>query len=164
MKALTAPTDDDLFSRFFTPTPGFWEWLEEKAQGRTVVDIGCGRGDLIRECEARGLAVIGIDPCYSLFGVTIPADLTNRILPMGVEDCLDFIEGDDLLLLCCRPCHDGFPIHVVEARRRSPFYYVGFNKNLERDLGRDCVTDILHKVPGGGPAGQDGEEIYQVHP
>lgn len=163
------------FSRFFTPTPAFWEWLEEKAQGRTIVDIGCGRGDLVRECQQRGFKVIGIDPCYTLFDVLVPADLSNAILPMGVEECLDFIGGDDLLLLCCRPCHDGFPIHVVETRRQSPFYYVGFYKNLERDIGPETdwkqeylshpdPTLQVHDPDGGeyAYAGEENEEIFEV--
>jgi hypothetical protein len=155
-----------MFSRFFTPTPAFWDWLEEKAQGRTIVDIGCGRGDLVRECNARGLKAMGIDPCYDLFQVQVPSDLSSCILPMGVEDCLDLIGSEDMLLLCCRPCHDGFPIHVVETRRRSPFYYVGFDSNLERDLGSltEFNVEFTTDPTTGkyGLAGIDGEKVWEV--
>ncbi len=153
---LQTPDQDVPFSRFFTPTAAFWDWLAEKAKGRTVVDIGCGRGDLVLECEARGITAVGIDPCFTLFDVPVPPELAAHLIPFEVIDCKDLLEADDVLLLCCRPCHNGFPIDVAEARRRSPFYYIGFEKNLDRDLGgTECRAD-------SGDVGEDGERIFEV--
>lgn len=56
----------------------------------------------------------------------------------------------------CRPCHSGFPRTVLKRAREcgAPLLYVGFNKNLSRDVGhvRSQLTVSL--------VGEERESMY----
>lgn len=143
--------------RFFKPTPHFWDFAD-RFRGRSVIEIGCGDGDLVREMEMDGHRIMGVDPRFSLLDETIPADLSNRILPLGIEDAPELLASDSILLIC-RPCHTGFPEYVrANMSDHSALFYIGLNKNLDRDLGEFAKFAILiHQH-----AGEDGEAIYLI--
>ena len=47
---------------FFRPTPEFIDWLINYANGRTIVDIGCGEGYVIHLIRQKYKNVVGIEP------------------------------------------------------------------------------------------------------
>ena len=141
--------------RFFHPNEVFWKWIEEESKKyKFVIDCGCGEGHLVKEINERNIKCLGIDPRYLLFD-EIPKNLYNRILPASAEDS-HFILEKDVLLLVCRPCHNGFPALINDKRNKTnSFYYIGFEKNFEFDLEEDPKL-ILENV------GEDGENLYKV--
>lgn len=143
--------------RFFEPTDEFKFWLKDYAGDRLIVDCGCGDGDLVREMNALGSQAMGIDPRYAIFDEPIPTDLASCLLPMQAEDT-DFINMEDVLLLVCRPCHNGFPFEIAERKNpKTEMIYVGFPKNIINDVGER----VMHEI-GLGEVGADGERAYVV--
>lgn len=140
--------------RFFVPTQAFWNWLKSEERG-TIIDVGCGDGALLIEMDAHGFKCLGIDP---MFDSTMHADtwLPNAVIPILAEKCPSIINLPGQTLLICRPCHDGFPGRVATMLRQSPLFYVGFEKNLERDLGGVVATLEYEKV------GMEGECVWRV--
>ncbi len=145
--------------RFFKPTELFWQWLVRFGPETIIIDLGCGDGDLVREMGQRGLCAMGIDPRFSLFNEDIPNDLIDRILPFDAETAKGALAAADVIL-CCRPCHNGFPGEAVEWKSpESDFYYIGFEKNLAIDIGRNHKIVFLMK-----DAGEDGEWLFHIEP
>jgi hypothetical protein len=123
---------------------------------RMIVDCGCGDGDLVRELRAKDITAMGVDHRYELLNESIPADLFNAILPICIEDSA-LIKDKQCVLIVCRPCHSGFPANINEFRADDvPFYYIGFEKNLEDDLHGAPCTLIKENV------GEENEHIWEV--
>lgn len=121
-----------------------------------IVDCGCGDGDLVRELRERDIATIGVDHRYDWMNEIISADLVNAILPIGIEDC-SLIQNKQCVLIVCRPCHSGFPANINEFRSDDvPFYYIGFEKNLEDDLRCAPCTLIKKNI------GEENEHLWEV--
>jgi hypothetical protein len=145
--------------RFFTPKNNFWDWLKETAANyKLVVDCGCGDGDLIKEMTQNKIRCLGIDPRFAIFDIPVPHDLCNQILVEEAQDCVFVQENMGCMLLACRPCHSGFPGLINDNRHKAnPFFYVGFENNLKRDLDGADVDLILSNI------GEEGENLYKVH-
>ena len=144
--------------RFFKPTDAFWQWADGSL-GRAVIELGCGRGHLLRELREKGKGVIGIDPYPLMFGWDIPFDLISCYLAGTAFDFENLITPE-FDVLVCRPCHDGFVADFLDAAFPSILYYVGLEKNIERDL-----YEHLPRVEMvASDVGEDGECIWKIAP
>lgn len=151
--------------RFFKPRPGFWTWVEQ-FKGKTIVDCGCGDGALVKEMLGRSLHAIGVDPRFfsdhyhvTSAGKHVEWDLASKIIPLMASQVRELWQSA-AIILCCRPCHNGFPGEVVEMMGdAAEFYYIGFAKNLDADIGDGddiVITPVLYNV------GEDNENLYRV--
>lgn len=145
--------------RFFKPTPSFLEWIgaEAKRLAMPVAECGCGDGDLLREMIAAGIPALGFDPRFVWFDERVPFDLCSRIMTKPAEES-PIVHDTPMILLVCRPCHTGFPARINQVRHpKSVLYYVGFEKNLEQDLGDALVSPVMDE-----PVGEAGEYVWAV--
>lgn len=144
--------------RFFEPKAKFWNWLTDFA-GLTIVDCGCGDGDLLRELLNRGYSrAVGVDPRFVMFDLPIPQDLMAAIIPVEAQSLPGLFRAADVVL-CCRPCHSGFPAEVMHIiGENTQFLYVGFEHNLDRDvdLGANRARCVSEDV------GVDGEDMWLI--
>jgi len=65
--------------------------IADVSQGESVLDVGCGRGELIYYCAKRGVKVLGLD--YSQSAVDI-AQETIRKLPQNLQHLVKVEIGD----------------------------------------------------------------------
>lgn len=143
--------------RFFTPRKKFFPWIKglQSRLKLPVVDRGCGEGDLVVEMRDHGVPALGLD----MF-----ADPMHSKEPLRVGFILEqiaqhstFVVTVPSLLLCCRPCHSGFPASINNARKTgSAFYYIGFEQNIEFDLGGADTEMVVKGI------GKEGEDAWQV--
>jgi len=95
------------------------ELLLKNLRGRSVLDVGCGSGAMVRALAERGLAASGLEPDRELYGLAVrtvaglepPSQLLNINLKDLSEretshfesflllDVLEHIEADDVFLL-----------------------------------------------------------------
>lgn len=144
--------------RFFKPNHNFWSWIMTFST-RRIVDVGCGDGDLVREMMKAGLRPVGIDPRYIIFDMEIPKDLFSLIVPLAADSVPEMYQEDNVIL-CCRPCHNGFPADVVAMKApTADFFYIGFEKNLDVDVGNEFFRHLVEQ-----DVGEDGENIYRISP
>lgn len=148
--------------RFFHPNEKFFAWLTREAKKGPkvpIIDCGCGDGDLVLEMRHRGLPAIGIDP---MFGVLddkpLNVELISCVLAMPAEDC-SLVHNTRSILLTCRPCHSRFPIAInLNRQPESKLFYVGLEKNIERDLSGTKITEVVKYA-----VGDEGERIWRIH-
>ena len=141
--AFTAP---DL--RWFTPLPAFWDVLKSIVAEHRVeqfVDVGTGRGDLPREAKEFGVPMLGID---------IQECPQNPEVQCRSASSMTW--SPTIWPIVCRPCHNGFPYAVRRSAmlRAAGFIYVGFRKNLSRDVGSQHYARCVSKI------GAEGESLY----
>lgn len=131
--------------RWFTPAPLFWETLRKFGSDISFVDVGTGRGDLPYEAQEHGLSMVGVD---------IRAPSGKPLIHNGWGENWDY--SPSCWPIICRPCHSGFPRSVLERAREcgAPLLYVGFNKNLARDIGYVKAQLTVSKV------GIEQESLY----
>lgn len=131
--------------RWFTPLPQFWDELKKFGPEISFVDVGTGRGDLPEEAQAHQIKMIGID-----FRVRSGSPVLKR----GWGEQWSY--SPTCWPLVCRPCHSGFPRAVLKRARDcgAPLLYVGFNKNLARDVGHVKPQLIVSRV------GEERESMY----
>lgn len=145
--------------RFFIPQESFWKFAEQFT-GLRILDVGSGDGELVRELRARGFEAYGVDPRYQYFDLELPPDLAGIVVPCEVAQVPGLVGACDVVL-CCRPCHSGFPGDIAPMLGRTgTFYYVGFEDNLLRDLGHYAARAVRVLEE---PVGEDEEYIYQIH-
>jgi 2-polyprenyl-3-methyl-5-hydroxy-6-metoxy-1,4-benzoquinol methylase len=82
----------------------FREWLLERAKGKRVLDVGCGRGDLSRELSEAGAAyVLGIDISENELGVAREHEIPGKLefvlgsVEEPIEGKFDLICGASIL-------------------------------------------------------------------
>ena len=125
---------------FFNPTEEFVDRLVEIINDRFVIEIGCGRGDLLASLIDKGLSCIGIDPYVDIMNGDINKKVSTKILPLQVEQVDKFINNikKDKVFIVARPCHSGFPEEYLNYFGRDhELIYIGFAKNLEVDFERE---------------------------
>lgn len=136
--------------RFFTPTDAFWQVLGETLPADvTLVDAGCGRGELIGEAHSRGMTIRGIDICVR----------EGQDARVEHVDAVSYPWGAKRWLMMCRPSHDGWAREATTQARQlgAHVLYVGLPSNYERDLGKirgKCL----------GKVGVEGEKLYLIQP
>ena len=146
---------------FFRPTEKFIQWLKSYADGRFVVDVGCGEGCLLHHMKKAGIPCIGVDPYPPIIpdfdrNFDTPVELITRQL--GEESSL--IQKDNALIVIARPCHSGFTEDVIARRNpKTELLYIGLPKNVKRDLG-----SIKHNIILNSEVGDEGEKVYRIAP
>lgn len=144
--------------RFFKPNERFWTWVGQ-FEGKRIVDCGCGDGALVKEMLAKSLMAVGVDPFFFRHQdeASVDWELASSIIPLTASQVWEVWQSD-VIILCCRPCHNGFPGEVLALKgEAADMYYIGFEKNLDNDLGYDfeCAMVLNH-------VGEDDETIYRI--
>jgi hypothetical protein len=145
--------------RFFKPKQEFFRWIEKMHKSHPkmpVIDCGCGDGDLLIDLHKLRIPAMGMDPRYAIFNEHIPIHLINCLLPVEAQES-NLVQNTPAILLVCRPCHSGFPIDINNTRhKKSKFYYIGLERNIELDLCNVETKLLMHDV------GEDGECLWEV--
>lgn len=155
---------------FFKPSIGFCDWLTKYADGRMILDVGCGQGHLIDMLKRAGAKVMGLEPQFDPMK-HMAATLfrgrdwnPNEILPWTVKRAENFIQqsGDNLLLVFARPSHSGFVeegLDVMVSGQEALYITVPENLDKYNDLGeyRDQAVLLQH-----GGTSEDNEVVYSV--
>lgn len=137
--------------RFFTARPRFFDIL--MTFDANWVEAGCGNGHTTREARDRGLGMVGVDIC----------EREGQLPEVVIADAILMPYLPTIWPLICRPNHDGWPEDVIEAafkRGSAGAVYVGFEKNLETDLGEyaDRHSQAWEEV------GMEGESMWLLRP
>jgi hypothetical protein len=128
------------YKSFFNPTEEFVEWLVKEINGRVVIEIGSGKGELLNALHEKGVKIIGLDPYVNPDG--LKRNVLAKTLSVLAED-FDFIKfkknlKTGVVVIVARPCHSDF---VKDTLSNLPcdinMIYIGFSKNLELDFERD---------------------------
>ncbi len=156
---------------FFNPDKKFIKWLVKYANGRLIIDIGCGSGALCWQLALNGAKVMGVDPYYKIEDLmVINKKLMNagigtfNILPWQIEKCNNLIQklGNNVLFLFARPCHSDFVENALTMRvPGTEGLYITVPRNLREydDLGqykKDAVL-VLHEGKS-----VDNEVVYSI--
>lgn len=138
---------------FFQPNQEMLSWLKNYANGRLIIDVGCGTGHVIRELHKLKTKVIGIDPYIDLLNFTqenmrLGLGLIN-VMPREAQKC-DLAKMPNCLLLFCRPCHSNFveeTLKIMHPTSEALYITVGKNWDLYDDLGefKDIAKPIKHQ-------------------
>lgn len=144
---------------FFRPDDQMIQWLKEYANGRIIIDVGCGTGWLLEELDNIGQKAMGIEPYWDVE----ESVAMNRwrieqgkqmihVLGQPVEQCGHILKalGDKALMIFCRPCHSMFVVNALKLRPKGmEALYITVERNLYayRDLGmyQDKAKRITHK-------------------
>lgn len=149
----------DSFNVFFKPDLVFCKWLKEYANGRLIMDVGCGQGHLLRMLKMVGAKVMGIEPNFDYqtyltkrIGREGWTFSINEILPLTVEQAKGIIKsmGENVLLVFARPCHDDFVeegIDYLVDGAEALYITLPENLRLYNDLGKyeDMAVQMEHK-------------------
>jgi hypothetical protein len=169
----------DLFSDsdiFFRPDLKLCEWLKDHANGRLIMDVGCGQGHLVNMLKRVGARAMGIEPNLNKrewlkwrMMSTHPDDYfdVNEVLSYRIEDTfikklIENLGKDQVMLVFARPCHSEF---VSNGIRNMPdgmeALYITVPENLTKynDLGRFKKNAVLLKHEG---ISEDNEVIYSI--
>jgi len=118
------------------------------AKGRLIVDCGAGAGELQR-CMPHG-AVTSLDI----------RPQTEHVI---MKDCTEWGFGRQQLPIFIRPCHGTFVEHTIRRAFElgaKECLYVGFEKNIEGDLGREYRhLDVQEELGWVGP---ENERIFRI--
>lgn len=160
-------------STFFKPDDEFLKWIGEKANGRMILDIGCGNGTVLRGLKRNGYEkLMGVDPFSDMMEFQQKAREESggmiHFLPYGVEtdrlkDFLSPFPKDSVLMLLCRPCHNAVLTNgTVELARflEAELLYIGKEDNVEIDLDIDGIDYDLLQHKGSS---RDGEIVLQLN-
>jgi len=108
----------------FRPDLKLVKWLKDYANGRIIIDVGCGQGHLVNMVKMTGAKVIGIEPKFNhqewvkwrgLYRHNDALPDINEILPRKIEDCKKLINGmgaSNVLMVFARP-NDGEFVDVA---------------------------------------------------
>lgn len=150
--------------RFFTPDKDLLESLVEYANGRIIIDIGCGTGELAIELKQLGAKVVCFEP--HLFPEYRDRLRENDIMvietyaqrfPKFFSDM-----GNKALMLFARPCHSNFVVECLDLKNKdTEALYITVPENLElyNDLGK--YEDMANQVHLFGTS-KDNEVILSI--
>lgn len=136
---------------FFNPTEKFFVWFSKQYpdQFRDIYDVGAGLGHTSRLLKDRGYYPKAID--------IAPRELQEYEVEQADGASYEYHPGS--IVLICRPCHGYFPEFVVQQAfesRVTNIIYIGFEKNLENDLGKYSKDFKLAATE----VGEDGESLW----
>lgn len=159
----------ETLNRFFIPDQEMLEWIVKYANGRLIIDVGCGQGDLGIELTKNKGRVLGIDPFINLnvfMRKRIQEGVSFNILPVGVQDkmstsILSKLPPDSVMYLVARPCHSNFVVDLLNMKRSSELLYITLEQNLTLydDLG-PYKGDAVQIFPEGNS--HDNEVFYSI--
>jgi hypothetical protein len=134
-------TKNNIPMTFFNPTDEFVDKLVQVIDGRMVIEIGCGEGDLLQALMKRNVKCIGIDPFVDIS--KMESELRAKILRFDQQTAFkmlfDLEKADTkMVFIVARPCHSMFAQEYLNMfGDNSEFIYIGFAKNLELDFERE---------------------------
>ena len=132
-------------SIFFKPNKKFVEWLTKYANGRLIIDVGCGEGQLLDALHKVGYPkILGIDALAEQKQMHKFLQKGINIVPMMAER-FSLVKGDGHLLVIARPCHGGFTENVLKANGGNEILYIGLPKNLDEDIPPDFMAIELEE-------------------
>lgn len=135
---------------FFHPTNDFIDWLVRYANGRTIVDIGCGEGELLKKLyKYKYTNFIGVDLFVSdvLWDTFRYKGVHLLELDMRESTVLKKFPSDKTLFLFCRPCHGGFvQLALMNLPTHAEVLYIGKEENLSIDIPDNYTYSFL-KTP-----------------
>ena len=134
--------------KFLFPTKKFLDWLVYMANGRPIIDCGCGEGQVTEELFRRGANVMGLD---------IRAEIDTQLMVFRV-DATTFSFPAGCIVLFARPCHSDWVERTIkQAKHRADvILYVGFDRNLDDDLGEFAY--LFKKI--GKNVGKEHEYLW----
>lgn len=155
---------------FFQPDFEFVHWLTDYADGRMIMDVGCGQGHLLNMLDRTGAKKIGIEPFFDLATCLKAQSFSgrlmepNRILPWTVERAENLIQGskENILLVFARPCHSHFVekgLDIMIEGQEALYITLPENLNLYDDLGKYRSQAVLLEHKGSS---KDGEVVYSI--
>jgi len=163
-------SDSDIF---FRPNLKMVRWLKEHANGRLIIDVGCGQGHLVNMLKREGARAMGIEPNFDktewlkwrmLSGGDIDV---NEILEGRVEDTfnkklIESLGKDQVMLVFARPCHTDFvQVGIRNMPEGMEALYITVPENLSEynDLGRfkSQATKLDHEGES-----EDSEVVYSI--
>lgn len=164
--------DSSLTNLFFKPDLKFCKWLKARANGKLIIDVGCGQGHLVRMLKMVKAKAMGIEPNLD-YGAYMQmrmlrgdiSDSVNEILPYSIESAESLINGlgaEKCMLVFARPCHSNF---VTVGLRNMPdgmeaiYITVPENLDLYNDMGE--FEDIAEFVEHEGRS-EDNEVVYSI--
>lgn len=154
---------------FFKPNSDFVKWLIAYANGRIIIDIGCGeRFQLIQQMHANGYTkTVGIDPAISMQELELQRikhgfGLGYHILPGTGQRWKDMFQMKNALMLFVRPCHSNFVEECLDLKGDDvEVLYITVPDNIDRydDLGawRNKAKLIQHEGTSA-----DKEIVYSI--
>lgn len=154
----------ETINRFFKPDKEMLLWLKELANERIIVDVGCGKGDLLFDLARVGLTVIGIEPHCDASEIRRKF-ITEFNEMLHLEKCyvsdsrlLKVLTPDNAIILICRPCHGNFVDEVIRANvNKVPIYYIGLPKNNGVDINYS-----EHEIISHVGSSEDGEIVVKI--
>lgn len=155
---------------FFKPSLEYVEWLVEYANGRLIIDVGCGQGHLLKMIKRAGGKVMGIEPNFdklwwmeSMASKGIDFNV-NEILEGTIEEYAKLINklGSKALLVFARPSHNGFVFNgLYNMPNEMEALYITKSENLEiyDDLG--IFKENAVKLDNRGTS-EDNEVTFSI--
>jgi len=146
-EGMRAPGGMRLALLFFRPDTIMIQWMKKYANGRVIVDVGCGGGFLLRQLHNINQPVLGIEPYWTGDdSIELNTSLIEsgkgiiNVLPQRVEDSEKMIKalGKKALFVFARPCHSDFVETALDFMvEGSEALYITLKKNLTQydDLG-----------------------------
>lgn len=152
--------------RFFEYDDTFVPWLRSIAGRRPIIDVGCGEGFLVRDLNAAGARVVGVD-----FRDLFEPDVAPLCLLADATTC-PVVQASGVLLVLARPCHGPW-ISQVLRMANSEALYIGRESRMRADLDdgpegewktRDGRIEQV-QAPGIRPALDDEPiEVWRITP
>ncbi len=152
-------------THFFRPDQKFLNWIKEYANGRLIIDVGCGDGHITKALRKLGCRIIGIDPFLSADDMSRARMKDDvNLLPFCIEDHPVFFvgHGNKVLLLFARPCHSSFVANTLEMKDAdTEALYITVPENLDKydDLGSFKNKAVLLQHEG---TSKDNEIVHSI--
>lgn len=137
---------------YAVPAPRTLDWVAELSVGRTVFELGAGRGYWAKVLADRGIAVRAFDsePPDTTTNVSFPGAVGQRDVWFRVDGLTEFeadLDGDSVLLLCWPPGW-GNPmasaaLELFERRGGHRLIYIGEPKG--GNTGDESFFDRLSR-------------------
>jgi SAM-dependent methyltransferase len=164
-------SDSDIF---FRPDINFVKWLIAHANGRMIMDIGCGQGHLVNMIKRFGGRAMGIEPNidhaeWVKWRLQHDGDNidVNEVMSYRIEDSftrrlIESLGKDQVILVFARPCHSDF---VEVGIRNMPIgmeaLYITLPENIHEynDLGRFKKEAVELTHDGSS---EEDEVVYSI--
>lgn len=163
--------DNKIGNLFFKPDLIFSKWLVEYANGRMIIDIGCGQGHLVRMIKKMGGKVMGLEPNFDYLAYTKMRSLAgtlegavNEVMPMRVQDADKLIQGlgDKALLVFARTNQGGFVedgLDIMPNGMEALFITIPNTVDVLVELGKYEPQKKLIQHKG---VSEDSEVVYSI--
>lgn len=113
---------------FFQPDDNFVSWIKKYANGRIILDVGCGTGDLTILLNRAGARVVGIDPMMNYDGIVkeqmidLAAGISRpHFLNKKIEDLTSLFvgRGEQVLIIFARPSHGNYVHNTLKLKDKN---------------------------------------------